>query len=220
MELSGTDMLVGGAGLALGTAAAARYGGKALKGLAGKFGNVGVGVATGKALEAAAGVQPVFVVNMSDGMGGTVGGVDKLAGKAGDLLNPKTFSKLKTTAALLGGAPLSALPSFGAGAMATAGVAVAGAGAAGYGIGTLINDYLIDGTALGDSIGKAVAYAISPFSEDARAAIAANKAAEMSGKIEIHVTSDGKAKVTKLQSSGGPDLSVYNAYTGFTGAGR
>lgn len=217
MGLSGTDILVGGAGLALGTAAAARYGGKAIKGLAGKFGNVGVGVATGKALEAAAGVQPVFVVNMNDGMGGTLGAGDKLASKAGDLLNPKTFSKLKTTAALLGGAPLSAIPSFGAGAMALSAGAVTAAGAAGYGIGTLINDYLIDGTALGDSIGKAVAYAISPFSEDARNAIAANKAAEMSGKIEIHVTSDGKAKVTSLQSSGGPDL---HAYTGFTGAGR
>lgn len=217
LGLSGTEIMVGGAGLALGTAAAARYGGKAIKGLAGKFGNVGVGVATGKALEAAAGVQPVFVVNMSDGMGGGLGAADKLAGKTGELLNPKTFSKLKTTAALLGGAPLSALPSFGAGAMATAGVAVAGAGAAGYGVGTLINDHLIDGTALGESIGKAVAYAISPFSEEARAAIAINRAAEMSGKLEIHVTSEGKAKVTSLQSSGGPDLSVY---TGFTGAGR
>ena len=217
LGLSGTEIMVGGASLALGTAAAARYGGKAIKGLAGKFGNVGVGVATGKALEAAAGVQPVFVVNMSDGMGGGLGAADKLAGKAGELLNPKTFSKLKTTAALLGGAPLAALPTFGAGAMATAGVAVAGAGAAGYGVGTLINDYLIDGTALGDSIGKAVAYAISPFSEEARAAIAINRAAEMSGKLEIHVTSEGKAKVTSLQSSGGPDLSVY---TGFTGAGR
>lgn len=216
LGLSGTEIMVGGAGLALGTAAAARYGGKAIKGLAGKFGNVGVGVATGKALEAAAGVQPVFVVNMSDGMGGSLGAADKVASKAGDLLNPKTFSKLKTTAALLGGAPLSALPSFGAGAMATAGVAVAGAGAAGYGVGTLINDYLIDGTALGDSIGKAVAYAISPFSESARNAIAVNNAA-MKGEITIRVEGDQKTKVTQLKSSGGPDL---NVYTGFTGAGR
>lgn len=194
LELSGTDMLVGGAGLALGTAAAARYGGKALKGLAGKFGSVGAGVATGKALEAAAGVQPVFVVNMSDGMGGSLGGVDKLASTAGDLVNPKTFSKLKTTMALLGGAPLSALPSFGAGALATAGAAVAGAGAAGYGVGTLINDYLLAdggplgsefGASLGESIGEGVAYLLSPFSEDARAAIATNKAAEQDAAREL-----------------------------------
>ncbi|WP_300657524.1 phage tail tape measure protein [Pseudomonas sp.] len=219
LGLSGTDILVGGALGAAGIFGAARYGGKAIKGLAGKFGNVGVGVATGKALEAAAGVQPVFVVNMpGEGIGGTLGTADKLASKAGDLINPKTFSKLKTTIGLLGSTSLSALPAFGTGAMATAGAAVAGAGAAGYGIGTLINDYLIDGTAVGDAIGKAVAYAISPFSEEARAAIAANqRAAEMSGKIEIHVTSEGKAKVTQLQSSGGPDL---NVYTGATGAGR
>ncbi|WP_439861632.1 phage tail tape measure protein [Pseudomonas sp. MBLB4136] len=219
LGLDGTDILVGGAGLALGTAAAARYGGKAIKGLAGKIGGVGVGVATGKALEAAAGVQPVFVVNMpGEGIGGTLGTADKLASKAGELFNPKTFSKLKTTIGLLGSTSLSALPMYGAGAMATAGAAVAGAGAAGYGIGTLLNDYLIDGTAVGDAIGKAVAHAISPFSEEARAAIAANqRAAEVAGKIEIHVTSEGKAKVTQLQSSGGPDL---NVYTGATGVGR
>lgn len=219
LGLDGTDILVGGALGAAGIFGAARYGGKAIKGLAGKFGNVGVGVATGKALEAAAGVQPVFVVNMpGEGIGGTLGTVDKIASKAGELVNPKTFSKLRTTIGLLGSTSLSALPMYGAGAMATAGAAVAGAGAAGYGIGTLINDHLIDGTAVGDAIGKAVAYAISPFSEEARAAIAANnRAAEMSGKIEIHVTSEGRAKVTQLQSSGGPDL---NVYTGATGAGR
>ncbi|MDT4865463.1 hypothetical protein FQZ97_1002640 [compost metagenome] len=164
---------------------------------------------------------------MPDSLGGTVGTADKIADAAGEALGPKTFSKLKTTMALLGGAPLSAIPSMGAGAMATAGAAVGAAGAAGYGAGTLVSDYLLTssgplgtatGAAIGDAIGKAVAYAISPFSEEARAAIAANqKAAEVAGKIEIHVSSDGKAKVTQLQSSGGVDMS---AYTGATGAGR
>lgn len=225
LELSGTDMIMGGAAGALGIAAAARYGGKAIKGLAGKFGGVGVGVATGKALEEAAGVTPVFVVNMPDGggLGGTLGTVDKLAG---DIGGPKVFSKLKTTLALLGGAPLSALPSFGAGAMAMSAGAVAGAGAAGYGAGTLINDYLLTssgplgsdiGASIGDAIGSAIAHIISPFSEEARNAIAANKAAAADGQISIHVTSDGQAKVTQLQSNSGPNL---NVYTGATAAGR
>lgn len=225
LELSGTDMIAGGAAGALGIAAAARYGGKAIKGLAGKFGGVGVGVATGKALEEAAGVTPVFVVNMPDGggLGGTLGTVDKLAG---DIGGPKVFSKLKTTLALLGGAPLSALPSFGAGAMAMSAGAVVGAGAAGYGAGTLINDYLLTssgplgsdiGASIGDAIGSAIAHIISPFSEEARNAIATNKAAAADGQISIHVTSDGQAKVTQLQSNSGPNL---NVYTGATAAGR
>ena len=213
LGLDGGDVLLGGAGLALGTAAAARYGGKAIKGLAGKFGSTAAGVATGKALEEAAGVQPVFVVNMPDALGGKLGTAEKLAGTAGDLVGPKTFSKLKTTLALLGGAPLSALPSFGAGAMATAGAAVAGAGAAGYGVGTLLNDYLIDGTKLGDAIGEAVAYAISPFSESARSAIAANKAAS---ELTIRIEGDQKAKVTQLKPQDDLEMRVL---TGRTGAG-
>jgi len=192
LELSGTDMIAGGAVGALGIAAAARYGGKAIKGLAGKFGGVGVGVATGKALEEAAGVTPVFVVNMPDGggLGGTLGTVDKLAGELG---GPKVFSKLKTTMALLGGVDLAAIPSMGAGAMALSAGAVAGAGAAGYGAGTLINDYLLTnsgplgsdiGASIGDAIGSAVAHIISPFSEDARAAISANRDAEEAANRE------------------------------------
>lgn len=226
LGLDGKDMLLGGAVGAAGLFGAARYGGKAVSGLLGKLGGVGVGVATGKALEEAAGVQPVFVVNMPDSLGGAAGTAEKIASKAGELVDPKTFSKLKTTMALLGGAPLSAIPSMGAGALATAGASVAAAGAAGYGVGTLISDYLLTsdgplgsetGAAIGESIGSAIAHILSPFSEEARAAIAANqKATEVAGKIEIHVSSDGKAKVTQLQSSGGVDMA---AYTGATGAG-
>jgi hypothetical protein len=41
---------------------------------------------------------------------------------------------------------------------------------------------------------------------------------EVAGTIAIHVTSDaGQAKVTQLQSSGGPTM---NVYTGATGSGR
>ncbi len=209
LGLDGGDILLGGAGLALGTAAAARYGGKAIKGLAGKFGSTAAGVATGKALEEAAGVQPVFVVNMPDSLGTKPGTAEQLADTATDLINPKTANWLKT----LLGTSLTALPAMGAGAMATAGAAVAGAGAAGYGVGTLLNDYLIDGTALGDKIGEAVAYAISPFSESARNAIAANKAAS---ELTIRIEGDQKAKVTQLKPQDDLEMRVL---TGRTGAG-
>lgn len=225
LGLDGTDIIAGGALGALGLFGAARYGGKAVRGLAGKFGGVAAGVATGKALEEAAGVQPVYVVNMPGDFGG-LGGVDKVASAAGELLNPKTFGKIRTTIGLLGASNLSALPAYGAGAMATAGVAVAGAGAAGYGVGTLISDYLLTsegplgsdmGARIGDAIGEAVAYAISPFSAEARAAIEANKRAnEVTGTIAIKIDSEGRPRVTQLQSNG-VDLSTSAAYTGGQG---
>lgn len=198
LGLDGKDMLLGGALGAAGLFGAARYGGKALSGLAGKLGGTAAGVATGKALEEAAGVQPVYVVNMPESLGGKLGTAEKLADAAGDLVGPKTFSKLKTTAALVGGAPLSALPAMGAGAMATAGAGVLAAGAAGWGIGTLISD-AIEGTAISDAIGKAVAYAISPFSEDARAAIAANNKAS---ELTIRIEGEPRARVTQMASEG------------------
>lgn len=225
LGLDGTDIIAGGAIGALGLFGAARYGGKAIKGLAGKFGGVATGVATGKALEEAAGVQPVYVVNMPGDLGG-LGGVDKLASAAGELVNPKTFGKIRTTIGLLGASNLSSLPMYGAGAMATAGAAVTAAGAAGYGVGTLISDYLLTsegpfgselGASIGDKIGEAVAYAISPFSEEARAAIEANKrAAEVNGTIAIKIDSEGRARVTQLQSNG-VDLSTSATYTGGQG---
>lgn len=214
LGLDGKDILLGGAAGAAGLFGAARYGGKAVSGLLGKLGGTAAGVATGKALEEAAGVQPVFVVNMPDSLGGMPGAAETLADTAGDLLTPKTFSKLKTTLGLLASTSLSALPAFGAGAMATAAAGVAGAGAAGYGVGTLINDYLIDGTALGDKIGEAVAYAISPFSESARSAIAANKAAS---ELTIRIEGDQKAKITQLKPQDDLEMRVL---TGRTGAGR
>lgn len=71
LGLTGEDLALGGAGLAAGTLLAARYGGKAIGGLLSKGGGLGAGVGVGKALESAAGVTPVYVVNMpSAGIGG------------------------------------------------------------------------------------------------------------------------------------------------------
>jgi len=84
LGMDGNDMLLAGGGGAIATILAARYGGKAISSMAGKLGGVGAGVATGKALETAAGVTPVYVVNMGEGgMTGIPGVGDKVAKTAG-----------------------------------------------------------------------------------------------------------------------------------------
>lgn len=64
LELSGKEMIGGAAAATVATYLAAVFGGKAIKGIANKFTGIGEGVAVGKALESAAGVLPVYVVNM------------------------------------------------------------------------------------------------------------------------------------------------------------
>ena len=102
LGLDGKDVALGGAGLVLGTLAAARYGGKGFSALAAKFGGTAAGVAQGKALEAAAGITPVFVVNWPGSIGGDIpglpgapspakaaaGGAWRMAGNAGLAIAP------------------------------------------------------------------------------------------------------------------------------------
>lgn len=92
LELSGKDMIGYGAGGLLGTMLAARYGRMGISALADKFlkggSSVAMGVAQGKALEAAAGIQPVFVTNWQDGGLGEIagGGAAGAAGAVGGTL--------------------------------------------------------------------------------------------------------------------------------------
>lgn len=65
--------------------------------------------------------------------------------------------------AALAAPTLGALASGGTAGLAAAGGMVAGAGAAGYGVGTLINKTLIEGTPLGDSIGRGIAKTLAVF---------------------------------------------------------
>jgi TP901 family phage tail tape measure protein len=76
MGWDGTDVMLAGGGAAVTAILAKRLGGKAIK----KFAGLGADVATGKALESAAGVMPVFVVNMPSGLGG--GMVPDVPGKS------------------------------------------------------------------------------------------------------------------------------------------
>lgn len=202
LGLDGKDMLVGGAGLALGTLAAARYGGKAVSGLMSRFGGTAAGVAQGKVLEAAAGVTPVFVVNWPASMGGSVadmaGAAAGAAGAAG-----KVASRAKSLAVLAGGLPLSAWGGMGAAGMATAGAGVLAAGAGGYAVGSGLNalgEYAAKGTRMEgfgtDVIGGAIAKTLSFFgNEEARRAVELTeklKQAEIGGEIRIRVDQDGR----------------------------
>lgn len=185
--LSGKEILAGGAVAALGGFALLKGGGKLLKGL----GGMGAGVATGKVLEEMAGVQPVYVVNMpGGGMMGMGGGMDLMGGLG---RNAKIFSKARTTAALLGGTNIARLGMYGAGAWGMAGLGVTAAGAAGYGIGTLINDQLIEGTELGDMIGEGIARTLAFFGNDeAQQAVANQEKYEemMRGEVTVRVKAD------------------------------
>jgi len=182
LELSGEGMVAGGAVGALGLFAAARYGGKGISALAGRFGSTAAGVAEGKVLEQAAGVTPVFVVNMpAGGLGGAASAAADAAGAAGAAASAapavvKVASKARTLAVLAGGLPLSTWGSMGAAGLGTAAAGVTAAGALGYGLGTLLSKTLIDGTAVGDKIGESVARVLALFgSEEAQRAIDMNQ---------------------------------------------
>jgi len=116
LGMDGNDMLLAGGGAALVSILTAKYGGKAISGIAGKLNGIGGGVATGKALETAAGVTPVYVVNMGEGgMGGLLpdvpGSAKKAAAGAGSMLSVGSLSTLA-----LAGGPLALL--YGASKMA------------------------------------------------------------------------------------------------------
>lgn len=189
--------MVGGALGALGIFGAARYGGKAVSGLMSKFGGTAAGVAQGKALEAAAGVTPVFVVNWPGSspadIAGAAAGAAGAAGNAG-----KIASRAKSLAVLAGGLPLSAWGSMGAAGMATAGAGVLAAGAGGYAVGTGINaiaERMAKGTRMEgfgtDVIGGAIAKTLAFFgNEEARRAVELTeklKQAEVGGVITVRV---------------------------------
>ncbi len=187
LEASGTDLMLGGALAVGGGLLASRFGGKLLKGLTGKLGNVAGGVATGKALEQAAGVMPVYVVNMPVGLGGSLPGGVLPGGIAKNV--PKIVGRAKSAAGLLIGARgLSTIGMMGVGAMGTAGAAVTAAGAAGYGMGSLIHNYAVKGTSFEDTIGRAIAKALAAFG---------NKEAKLAIKID-----DRRTKITSMRAQG------------------
>ncbi|MDP2607942.1 MULTISPECIES: phage tail tape measure protein [unclassified Oceanobacter] len=217
LALDGDDILGGGVALLAGGVAAYKYGGPAMKNLLGNAGNLAGGVAVGAALEATVGVTPVYVVNMPNGISpiGSVGGRGGLPGGAGA---PRSGPRVGRSGAP--GLPRPAMgtpPGLPAGTPATGMLSMLGwgaaAGAAGYGVGTLINDYLIDGTEVGDSIGRAVANVLAAVGNDtAQAAILSERAdntprsrsrSEQRAEARLRVeVSDDRTRVTRVDGLG------------------
>lgn len=96
LGMDGTDLMLAGGGTVVAAMLAKRLGGKALKSLGGKITGLGTDVATGKALEAAAGVMPVFVVNMPASFGG-LPGMAGLPGKDPGALLKKAPEAIKSS---------------------------------------------------------------------------------------------------------------------------
>lgn len=220
-------LLYGGSHLLKGV----RSGGKMLGALKGGT-NLAGGVAMGKALEEAAGVPSVYVVNMPTTFG-PASTAEKLTQAGGDLLSG---GKFKGASKWLGraGLPLmlaaSGLEAYNIAtddrltsqekAVGYSGVAGGTAGglagaAAGAALGSVVP---IVGTAIGGLIGGALGYwGGGSLGEMVAEAITGTKVksqpTEVAGKIEIHVSSDTKPKVTRLEKRGEVDMGVYVGQT-------
>lgn len=220
LGLDGKDLLggaaaIGGAALVGGAAWRIFRSGKGgagplgLPGVVGDAAGLGKNIAIGKTLQSAAGVQPVYVVNMPDSgltgkdFAGALPGGTGLA-KTGGLL-----SKSKTMLALAAGMPLSAWGSMGVAGLSTAAAGVGAAGAVGYGTGTLINKGLNAAGAgdwMAENIGGSINRVLALFgNEEARRIEAINdklKNTDLNGKISIELTGPGAGQAQVRTSSG------------------
>lgn len=188
--------LIGGAAVGLaGVYAASRFLPPLLRGVAGRFGGVGAGVATGKALEAAAGVTPVYVTNwaeMNGGGGGLLGNAGSAAAGAASVGLLARARGLMAAAGLVGSAPLGVA---GLGATA-AGVGVAGL--AGYGVGSLAK-WGLDSSGASEKMYQAIDGLLSIFgNEDAQRRVELTESlrnAKVGGEVVVRVLSDPSVPV-------------------------
>ncbi|MDO8933777.1 MAG: hypothetical protein Q7U97_15395, partial [Rhodocyclaceae bacterium] len=194
----------------------------AVSGLLNKTGGTAAGVATGKALEAAAGVTPVFVVNWPGGT--SPGDLAATAAAAGAGAGAGTFGKVasrsKSLAILAGGLPLSAWGTMGAAGIGTAAAGVLAAGGVGYGAGAALNagaGWAARGTraeGVGtDIIGGAIAKTLAFFgNEEARRAVEITQKLEQTkvgGEVRIRLDQDGRASSLSVRSDNpGVPLSI------------
>lgn len=187
--------LIGGAAVGLaGVYAASRFLPPLLRGVAGRLGGVGAGVATGKALEAAAGVTPVYVTNWAEmnGGGGLLGNAGAAAAGAASVGLLARARGLLAAAGLVGSAPLG---------VAGVGATVAGVGAAGlagYGAGSLIKMGM-DVSGASERLYQTVDALLSVFGNEAaqrRVALEESlRSAKVGGEVVVRVLSDPSVPV-------------------------
>lgn len=217
LDLSG-EQLIGAAAVGTGAALLAkRFGGPLLGRLFGSATDVATGVAAGKVLESAAGVTPVFVVNMpSNGFGTPAIGAAGAGAGASAAGAAARFGGWRAAAAIIAGTPLKNLATLGARGIAGAAGMVAGAGAAGYAAGKFIinpiiravDDRLLDGGGA-DRLGAIIAHALAMLGNDtAQEAVRQREQYEAMIKIELD---DKRARVKQMQtSSPRVNLDVYS----------
>lgn len=204
-DLSGGQLVGGAAASAVGVYALSRILPGAIGKLVGRGGSLAAGVAEGKALQAASGVQPVYVTNWGEMAGGAGPSLGVGGAAAGGAAAVSLLTKAKTIAALAGLAGKSSLAVAGLGYTA-AGVGLAGA--AGYGVGTAAYKYGLEGNKGGEGIGELVARFMSMMgSEEAQRSVAINDALKNS-KVGGEVT---------IRVMGNPSLAVQADVKPFTG---
>lgn len=231
LGLSGKEMLIGGATIAgagvVGGYVAKWLGelfGKKVPGLGkgipgvGNLAGMGVNIATGKALQEAAGVTPVYVVNMPAGglgAGGLPGALPGLPGGAAGAAagSAAGVAGSRAAMALAMGLPLKEFLGLGAAAWGTAAAGVGVAGAAGYGVGTLAYKSLegtMAGDGLVDKVGGGIARILALFgNENAKQALAINeklKNTELGGTMKIVVETSAGASATVTAAPTNPRL--------------
>jgi hypothetical protein len=124
-----------------------------------------------KTIDSLGGVKGVALILAGLTFAGPIAGVISLTTSVGALI--LRLGALTATTAGIGAGGAAA--GVGAAGIAAGGVAVVAAGAAGYGIGTLVNKYLIEGTSIGDKIGEGIARTLASFgNKDAGEAIRLN----------------------------------------------
>lgn len=197
-KLTGKDMLVGGAAAVASTLLLMRGAGGISKAIGSRFANSAAGLAEGKALEAAAGVQPVFVVNMPGSMGGSAAGtavdVAKSAAGAGGLLaTVKMLSGPGIMRAALG------VAARGAGMVGLAGTAGYGIGK--YAVNPLINAGLSAHEGSDTTLGSKIYDWMNPNAPGMKS--------EVGGELNIKVdVASGKVSFPFLQQKGGMGINV------------
>lgn len=213
LGLSGGAITGGAAASAVGVYALSRI----LPGIAGKIagrtGGLAAGVAEGKALQAAAGVMPVYVTNWAEMGGGGSGAANLLgsgAAAAGGAASVGLLTKIKTLASLV---PLAAGSSLGVAGLGYTAAGVGLAGAAGYGVGTGIYKYGLEGNKGGDGIGELVARFMSLLgNEEAKRSVAINDAlknSKVGGEITVRVLGNPNIAVqTEVRPFNGTKMSA------------
>lgn len=196
MGLSGGQLIGAAAGAAGLAYTASRLLPPLMRGIAGRFGGVGAGVAAGKALENAAGITPVYVVNWAEmNGGGAVGALGTAGAAATGAAAVGMAARLRN---LVGAGLIAGSAPVGAAGLGATLAGVGAAGAVGYGAGSLIYKG-IENTSFADKLGEGIARLLGAFgNEEAQRAVAVREAlasSRVGGEVTVRVHADPGVRV-------------------------